>query len=77
MNDLVIQGIVTAVVVGAVEGWRRASLTRAVATASTDAEARTRGLGSNLGPRVESLSDRVSRIEGKLGMLASEKGGHE
>jgi hypothetical protein len=68
MNDLLFTGIVSAVVCGAVEGWRRAGLSGALKSVSDESEARTRSLGSNLGPRVEQLAKRLAYVEGKLGL---------
>lgn len=73
MNDLLLQGAVTAIVVGAVEGWRRASLTRGLADASSESEARTRGLGGNLGPRVERVEKELAELRGAVSVLISGK----
>jgi hypothetical protein len=57
MNDLVVQGLVAAVVTGVIQGYYRA-----VDQRKNDAQK----LGSNLGPRVEKLGLQVARIEGTL-----------
>lgn len=64
MNDLVVQGLVTAVVTGALQGWYRVVDARKQA----EAAATTQRLGANLGPRVEQLGERMARIEGKVGL---------
>jgi hypothetical protein len=105
MSDTLLTGLVTAacsgLVVGAIEGWRRAGLsgalknmqdvaatharelvgsaeTRALeAAAAAEARARdaaaaaaasTLRLGTNLGPRVQDLAERLAHVEGKLGV---------
>lgn len=62
MSDLVVQGLVAAVVAGAMQGYYRAVDQRRNAAA----ESSTQRLGSNLGPRVEKLGLQVARIEGTL-----------
>lgn len=66
MSDVLVTGLVSAVVVGLAEGWRRAGLTGALKGVAADAETRTRSLGSNLGPRVEDLGERIAYVEGWL-----------
>jgi hypothetical protein len=94
MSDAFWTGLVSAacsgVVIGAIEGWRRAGLKGALQNLQTQAEEHARGLaggvearareaaaaataraqslGSNLGPRVQDMAERLARLEGALGV---------
>jgi hypothetical protein len=61
MDVVAVQALTTAVVFGALEGWRRYS-------AAKDADARSNRLGANLGPRVEKLQGEMAEVRAKLGL---------
>lgn len=94
MNDALLTGLVTAacsgVVMGAIEGWRRAGLAGVLKNLQNSAEEHARGvagdvevrareaaaaaiastqrLGTNLGPRVQNMAERLAYLEGKAGI---------
>jgi hypothetical protein len=75
IDQAAVAAVTAGIVAGAVEGWRRVAALRTAARVDERTEGRVVRLGTNLGPRLDSLKERVSalseriaRLEGQLRM---------